>query len=96
METKSKEQSVFFSANNVLNIQKLTNVNGKNIYQIDMGDCLRYISPENSPVYIGIIYNDILHIFNLIEDGEFPDDFKVKLPLAPAGCLALELARIFP
>ena len=77
METKSKEQSVFFSANNVLNIQKLTNVNGKNIYQIDMGDCLRYISPENSPVYIGIIYNDILHIFNLIEDGEFPDDFKV-------------------
>jgi hypothetical protein len=74
---KEIKASVIFSANNVLNIQKLTNVNGKNIYQIDMGDCLRYISPENSPVYIGIIYNDILHIFNLIEDGEFPDDFKV-------------------
>ena len=76
METKSKEQSVFFSSNSLLNIQYLTRVNNKNIYQIDMGDCLRYISPDNSPVYIGIIYNDILHIFNLIEDGVFSDDFK--------------------
>ena len=68
--------AVVFSPNSLLNIQYLTKVNDKNIYQINMGDCLRYISPDNSPVYIGIIYNDALHIFNLIEDGVFSDDFK--------------------
>lgn len=71
-----QKPAVVFSPNSLLNIQYLTKVNDKNIYQIDMGDCLRYISLENYTVYIGIIYNDIFHIFNLIEDGVFLDDFK--------------------
>jgi hypothetical protein len=67
---------VVFSPNSLFNIRYLTNVNDKNIYQIDMGDCLRHISFENYTVYIGIIYNDTFYIFNLIEDGIFTDDFK--------------------
>ena len=78
METTPREinNSVVFSSNTLLNIHKVTNVNGENIYQIDMGDCLRYVSPKNYIVYIGIIYNDVIHIFNLIEDGVFPEEFK--------------------
>ena len=81
METKSEEteeQSVFFSSNSEINLQKITNINSKNIYQIDLGDCLRYISPTNNITYIGMIHNAKFHIFNLNEDGTFSDDFKTK------------------
>ena len=81
METKSEEteeQSVFFSSNSEINLQKITNINSKNIYQIDLGDCLRYISPTNNITYIGMIHNTKFNIFNLNEDGTFSDDFKTK------------------
>jgi len=71
------DSSVIFSSNSKINLQKITNVNNKNVYQIDLGDCIRYISPENSPMYIGIIHNDMLNIFNLIEDGVFDESFKL-------------------
>jgi len=74
--TESKQRSVVFSNNDLLSIQKKTNVNGINIYQVDMGDCLRYISINTK--YIGIIYQEALYIFNLIDDGDFTDDFKTK------------------
>jgi hypothetical protein len=81
INSSAPENIVVFSNNSLLNIQKKTNINGKNIYQVDLGRCLRYISTEDNIVYIGIIYNNALNVFNLIEDGVFTDDFKSEFEM---------------
>ena len=65
---------IILSSNDRFNIQKKTNINHIDIYQVDFGDCLRYISPENGIEYIGIIYEDSLYIFNLKNNNQFSED----------------------
>ena len=78
-ETEIEEKpSIIFSSNHILNIEKKTNVNNKNIYQINKCDCLGYILLDERVEYIGTIYNNIFYIFNLVEDGVFSDIFKDK------------------
>jgi disulfide oxidoreductase YuzD len=72
-ETKEFKPNIILCSTTRFNIKKITNVNGDDIYQVDMGDCLRYITPDTD--YIGIIYSDTLYIFNLKEDEVFSKDF---------------------
>lgn len=68
-----------FSSNSFANIEKITNVNNTNIYRTNIDNCVRYISVNNSTIYIGMKHENVFYIFNLIEDGMFPDDFKNQL-----------------
>jgi|688.fasta_scaffold287972_2 hypothetical protein len=82
METKLEEKDevtnyIFFNSTHDINLKKITNVNEKNIYQIFIDGCVKYITTEPDTVYIGIMYNDnTLHIFNMIDDELFPNYFK--------------------
>jgi len=66
---------IVFSPVALLNIHPLTIVNGNTCYEIQTHDCpVRYVfTPET---FIAMKHNDAIHIFNLKQDGVFPDEFK--------------------
>jgi len=73
-DNEPSQSSAIFSLNNLLNIRKITHVNGHNIYQIAKDNCLAYISPKTD--YICLIDGNAFRIFNLVEDGVFPENFR--------------------
>jgi len=66
----------------LLNIRPLTTVNGNICYEIrESAECecpVKYVWTLESTTFIAIAmkYDDIIHIFNLKQDGVFPDEFK--------------------
>jgi hypothetical protein len=68
---------IVYSSTKLLNIKLLTVVNGNACYEIQTNDCpVRHVFASQSTTYIAIKHNDTLHIFNLKQDGVFPDEFK--------------------
>ena len=66
---------IVYSSVDLLNIRPLTTVNGNICYEIRTDDCpVRHVfTPET---FIAMKHNDAIHIFNLKQDGVFPDEFK--------------------
>jgi len=70
------EYKIEYHLNSFANIEKITKVNEKDVYQIIIDNCLRYIFVDSSTIYIAMKHRDVFHIFNLIHDGDFPEDLK--------------------
>ena len=67
--------AIIFSSNDLLNIHPLTTVNGNICYEMRTDNCpVRYMfTPET---FIATKYANVIHIFNLKHDRDFPDEFK--------------------
>ena len=77
-----KSGRIVFSSAALLNIRPLTTVNGNICYEIrESAECecpVKYVWTLESTTFIAIAmkYDDVIHIFNLKQDGVFPDEFK--------------------
>ena len=71
---------IVFSSCALLNIKPLTTVNHKTCYEIhtnESAECpIRYLFTSETTVFIALKHNSKIHIFNLKNDGVFPDQFK--------------------
>jgi hypothetical protein len=70
---------IIYSSTELLEIRKTNTVNGNDCYAIRTNEheCpVRYVFTPQSTTYMALKYNDAVHIFNLKQDGVFPDDFK--------------------
>lgn len=74
-----KIPNIEYNENSFAEIQEVTTVNNKKIYKINLYGCLNYISVDEYVVYISIKNADTIHIFNLKDDGFFPDDLKKQI-----------------
>ena len=72
-----QEESVQFNPNDDFTTRIITHINNRPIYQINVDDCPRYISPLPNIEYIGTIFNGKFHIFKL-RDGEIPAEFQER------------------
>ena len=77
MTSSAAKESDLFRPNSEFITRKITQVNEKYIYQINIDDCPRYISVNINIEYIGAIYNDQFHVFKLT-DGAIPEDFQAQ------------------
>ena len=72
-----KRMDISFSPLSFLNVHPVTKVNGNNCYGIKTDDCpVRYMFTPQSTTFIATKYANEIHIFNLKDDGVFPDEFK--------------------
>jgi hypothetical protein len=77
-----KSGRIVFSSAALLNIRPLTTVNGNICYEIrESAECecpVKYVWTLESTTFIAIAmkYDDVIHIFNLKQNGNFPDEFK--------------------
>jgi hypothetical protein len=70
---------IIYSSTDLLEIRKTNTVNGNDCYAIRTNErecTVRYVFTPQSTTYMALKYNDAVHIFNLKQDGVFPDDFK--------------------
>jgi len=72
---------IFSTVSSSLNIRKLTTVNGNACYEIETTneseECpIRHVFTSESTTFIAIKHDDAIRIFNLKQNGVFPDDFK--------------------
>uniref|UniRef100_A0A6C0I4B6 Uncharacterized protein n=1 Tax=viral metagenome TaxID=1070528 RepID=A0A6C0I4B6_9ZZZZ len=74
---------IVYSSTELLNIKRLTVVNGNACYKIEVkdkeGPCKhKFVCTLQSTKFIAIIHDGNLHIFNLMQDqdGIFPEDFR--------------------
>ena len=71
---------IVFSSCALLNIKPLTTVNHKTCYEIhtnESAECpIRYLFTPETTVFIALKHDSKIHIFNLKNDGVFPDQFK--------------------
>jgi hypothetical protein len=70
---------IVYHSNNLDEINLITNVNRKDIYKIKIDNCLSYIVVGRYTTYIAIFYKNVLHVFNLKNNGEFPEDLKTQI-----------------
>jgi len=74
--------AIVYSSNALLNIRPLTTVNGNICYEIrESAECacpVKYVWTLESTTFIAIAmkYDDVIHIFNLKQNGDFPDEFQ--------------------
>ena len=74
--------AIVYSSNDLLNIRPLTTVNGNICYEIrESAECectVKYVWTLETTIFIAIAmkYDDDIHIFNLKQDGDFPDEFQ--------------------
>lgn len=69
--------NILFSPVSLLNIHQVTTVNGNICYEIRTDDCpVRYVFALQSTTFIAIKHDDVIHIFNLKQDRDFPDEFQ--------------------
>jgi hypothetical protein len=55
------EESTIFRPNSNFATQRITTINGQNVFRIIFDDCPRYISLNADIVFIGLIHDDKLH-----------------------------------
>jgi len=72
---------IVYSSTTLLNIKLLTVVNGNACYEIEVKDkeCPykhKFMCTLQSTKFIAMMHAGNLHIFNLMQDGMFPDDFR--------------------
>jgi hypothetical protein len=70
---------IIYSSTDLLEIRKTNTVNGNDCYAIRTNErecTVRYVFTPQSTTYMALKHNDAVHIFNLKQDGVFPDDFK--------------------
>lgn len=71
---------IVFSSCALLNLKPLTTVNHKTCYEIhtnESEECpIRYLFTPETTVFIALKHDSKIHIFNLKNDGVFPDQFK--------------------
>ena len=75
---------IVYSSTKLLNIKPLTVVNRNAWYEIDTKDkeCSfkhKYICVPQSTKFIALKHDGSIHIFNLVQDGAFPDEFKTYI-----------------
>jgi hypothetical protein len=75
---------IVYSSTQLLNIKPLTTVNGNACYEIETKDkeCSfkhKYICVPQSTKFIALKHAGSIHIFNLVQDGAFPDEFKTYI-----------------
>jgi len=68
--------NIVYSSTTLLNIHPLTVINGNRFYEIIINDKPHFISALQSTVFIAMKHADNIHIFNVKDDGNFPDEFK--------------------
>ena len=68
---EAKEESILFKPNSNFATQRITTINGQNVFRIIFDDCPRYISLNVNIEYIAMIHHNKFHIFKLT-DGEIP------------------------
>ena len=72
-----KRMDISFSPLSVLNVHPMTKVNGNICYGIKTYDCpVKYVFISEETTFIATKYANVIHIFNLKNDGAFPEDFK--------------------
>ena len=77
-----KSGRIVYSSSALLNMHPLTTVNGNICYEMrESAECecpVKYVWTLESTTFIAIAmkYDDVIHIFNLKQDGVFPDEFK--------------------
>lgn len=72
---------IVYSSTTLLNIKRLSVVNGKACYEIEVKDkecpCKhKFMCTLQSTKFIAMMHAGNLHIFNLMQDGMFPEDFR--------------------
>lgn len=75
---------IVYSSTKLLNIKLLTVVNRNAWYEIDTKDKELSFKPKfvcvpQSTIFIALKHNGNIHVFNLIQDTVFPDEFKTYL-----------------
>ena len=70
----------------------LTVVNGNACYEITDHDSVHHVFTPQSTEFIAVKHAGNIHIFNLKQDGNFPDEFKeyidaIKLQRSSKQCL---------
>ena len=77
------QMDIVYSSNALLNIRQLTVVNGNACYEIEVKDkdkeypCKhKFMCTLQSTKFIAMMHAGKLHIFNLMQDGMFPEDFR--------------------
>jgi hypothetical protein len=73
--------NIVYSSTKLLNIKPLTVVNGNTCYEIEVKDkecpCKhKFMCTLQSTKFIAMMHAGNLHIFNLMQDGMFPEDFR--------------------
>lgn len=71
--------NIVYSSTTLLNIRPLTVVNGNRFYEIIINDKPHVISALQSTVFIAMKHAGNIHIFNVKDDGKFPDEFKAYI-----------------
>lgn len=84
MQTNGNAPLIVYSSTRLLNIKPLTVVNGNTCYEIETNDkeCSfkhKYICVPQSTKFIALKHAGNIHIFNLVQDGAFPDEFKTYI-----------------
>ena len=74
------QMDIVYSSTELLNIKPLTVVNGNACYEIEVKDkeCPykhKFMCTLQSTKFIAMMHAGNLHIFNLMQDGMFPEDF---------------------
>jgi hypothetical protein len=72
---------IVYSSTTLLNIRLLTVVNGNACYEIEVKDkecpyTHKFMCTLQSTKFIAMMHAGNLHIFNLMQDGMFPEDFR--------------------
>ena len=71
---------ISFSPLSFLNVHPVTKVNGNICYGIKTDDCpVKYVFTSEETTFIATKYANVIHIFNLKNDGVFPEDFKMYI-----------------
>ena len=68
--------NIVYSSTTLLNVRPLTVVNGNACYEITDHDSVHHVFTPQSTEFIAVKYAGNIHIFNLKQDGNFPDEFK--------------------
>jgi len=68
--------NIVYSSTKLLNIRPLTVVNGNACYEITDNDEVQHVFTPRSTVFIAVKHAGNIHIFNVKNDGVFPDKFK--------------------
>jgi hypothetical protein len=66
-----------FHSNEDGNVRKMTLIENKPIYMMDFMGCIQYIATFKE--YLAFENSNIVHIFHLLNDGIFTDEFKIEM-----------------
>jgi hypothetical protein len=76
MYDNTPKMDIVYSSTNLLKIRKTTTVNGNDCYEIAGYYSVHHVFTPHSTVFIAVKHAGNIHIFNLKQDGVFPDEFK--------------------